>query len=175
MNRPASVTVFGVLNLAFALFGLCGAAMSVPILTLHSDAQSGDAVTAPFLEHPWYLAYTKASIVVGGGVILLLAASGVGLLLMKNWGRRAAVLYAASAIVLNGIGLLLESTFYVPSLLEHTRTMPEGPVRTGIEIGARVSLIVTAVGGLGYPIVLLVFATRRKVVEAFSPAPPAAN
>jgi hypothetical protein len=174
MTRPARVTVFGVMNLVFALFGLCGAGMSVPLLTLPADSQSGDPLYAPFLAHPWYLAYTKASIVFGGVLILLLAASGVGLLLMKGWGRRVAVMYAAAAIVLNGVGLLLDVTVYMPALLEHTRTMAEGPVRTGIEIGARASLVLTAIGGVGYPVVLLICATRRKFVEAFSPpAPPA--
>jgi hypothetical protein len=179
MNRPTVVTVFGILNLTVALLGLCGAAIASPILALKAGTEPVDPIYAPYVQHPVYLEFEKAAVVVRGLVYVLLAASGVGLLLMKGWGRRAAVFYAATAIVLGAVSLLLEYSIHLPAVLEHTRTMAEGPVKTGMIIGAYAFVAGGAVCGIAYPITVLVFVTRRKFVALFEPGspdgPPPAN
>jgi len=179
MKRPPVVTVFGVLNLVFALGGLCVAAITTPLLTLQKGAEPADPLYAPYLEHPLFLMFTKASIVLSAFLYVLLATSGVGLLLMKGWGRSLAVVFATVTIVLSALGLALEYTIYLPAVLEHTGTMAEGPVKTGMVIGAYGGLVMGACFGLAYPIALLIFMTRAKFVALFAPpspdAPPPAN
>lgn len=177
MNRPTVVTVFGILNLAYSLIGFCLSAASVPLLTVKAGAEPVDPMYAPYVQHPLLLAYMKAAIFVSGAMYVLLALSGVGLLLMKSWGRRVSVIYAAAAIVFGAIGLAIEITFGLPLVLEHTKTLADGPVRTGIIVGAYIGVAFGVVCGLGYPITLLVCVTRKSFVAAFAPpspdAPPA--
>src|SRR5262245_6044036 len=123
MPRPTVVTVFGILNLSFALLGLCGLAIASPILVLKEGSDAADPMYATLLEHPVYLVYTKVSMMAGGVLNVLLAASGVGLLLMKSWGRRLAVFYAAFAVLMGALGLLLQATVYAPAVMQNAEKM----------------------------------------------------
>lgn len=181
MTRPNVVTVFGIVNLSFALIYLCGlAALSSPVLALKEGSEPADPLYAPLLQHPVFLVYTKVSMMVGGVLSVLLAASGVGLLLMKSWGRRLAVFYSAFSSVLGALGLLLYGTVYMPAVLEHAQKMPEGPSRTALVVGAQIGIVLSGLCGLLYPIVLLICMTRPRFVALFGTqlpdtGPPAAD
>ena len=169
MNRPRIVTAFGILNLAWTLFSVCGNLQALPFLELEPGSRPDIPAYVPLVEHPAFLAYLKAAIVAQFLLAVPLAVSGVGLLLLKPWGRRLALLWAWISIALAVLGIVLNLTVYLPALWEHAQTMRDGPERTAMLGGALGSSIGSMIGGLGYPIALLIGATRRSFVEAFAP------
>ncbi len=84
MHRPTSVTVFGILNLLLAAWGLLGAVISA-LMFLVPQPQMG--LKNPALEliqkNQAYAIFLKVSLVVGAVAAIVLAVAGVGLLMMK--------------------------------------------------------------------------------------------
>lgn len=172
MQRPASVTVFGILNLLVFTLGLFGVLMSIPILELREGVDPGNAAYVPLLEHPTYLAFMKVSL--GAGLLMssLLLASGIGLLTMKPWGRMPGIVYSVYALAMGAVGLVLNFVIYLPALTKQTQTMSE-PMRTAMTAGAIGGVVGGAVVGIGYPAALLWFLTRPHVAKLFRRGDPA--
>jgi hypothetical protein len=169
MARPKIVTTFGVLNLLFALFGGCGQVLAIPILRLEAGSHPENRAYDPLVARPVLLACLKVVIV--GSLLLaaVLAASGVGLLLMKPWGRRLALVYGWLSVALAVAGIVLNATAYFPALFDQAWMMPDEPGRAGLVVVALGGFIGGSLCGLGYPVALLIGATRRSFVAAFSP------
>ena len=92
---------------------------------------------------------------------------------MKEWGRKLSLAYAVYAIIAGLAGILFTFIFVLQPLLEKAQTTqgPEAAEAVGGAIGG-------SVGGcfsLIYPVLLLIFMTRPKLVAAFrSPQEPPA-
>ena len=102
-----------------------------------------------------------------------MALAGVGLLRLKSWGRKLSIGYAIYAIVFTIISSAANFMFLFRPMME------EAQQRQGVEAGAAIGgAIGASVGscfGLIYPIILLIFMMRPKVVAAFQQpdSPPA--
>ena len=103
MQRPTSVTVFAILNIVFAAFGLFGALASV-MLFVAVGANSNNPVIQVIRDNPAYAAWMKFSIVLGVAVAAVLLAAGIGLLMLKSWARIVSIAYAIYAIVMIPVG-----------------------------------------------------------------------
>jgi hypothetical protein len=120
VNRPQSVTAFGVMNIVFG--GVATIALGVAIFFLARAANG------------WMLMGTALDTVVAVGMI----GAGVGLLQMQPWARMTSIAYAIYASVVGPVTLLM-NLFFV---------LKPGGEMTGLAIFLHI-LLVTAIVGYG--------------------------
>ena len=90
MQRPTSVTVFGVLNLVFGAIGLFGMIFTVIILILPLPT-ANNPVLEIMRNSPGYAVWMKLAIPLGFLATGVSIAAGIGLLKLKNWGRTLSI------------------------------------------------------------------------------------
>jgi hypothetical protein len=151
IDKPTSVTVFGVLNCVFGGLGLLCTPFTAVIGLASMYKTMG--VTAA------YTAWNIFAACVGFGLSIWLLTLGIGLLMMKRWARRGSVVYSIAniiwAFVVVGINIVALSLGWV--------TMPESQM-AGFIGGTCGGLC----GGMIYPVLLLIFMQTTKVKQAFS-------
>jgi hypothetical protein len=153
IDKPTSVTVFGVLNCVFGGLGI----LCTPISIV------GIMMPNPQMEiAPPYKIFLLVSSVAGICFAGWLLSLGIGLLKFKGWARRGSVIYACIAIVWCIFGLILS----VVAMSQGWMTAPEGAAKAGI-IGGMVGGICGGILGMIYPVLLLIFMLTSKVKEAF--------
>jgi hypothetical protein len=170
MQRPTSVTVFGVLNIVFAAFGVLGLIGTIVMFAM-MDA-SRNPVVKMMQNNPAYAVWMKVSLPLGLAATVVLLTTGIGLLRMKSWARKLAIGYAIYAIAFSILGTAVNFIFFMRPMLEEA-SRKQGPEAAGAIAGA-VGGTAGECLGIIYPILLLIFMTRPKVVAAFqaSAAPP---
>lgn len=155
VDKPTSVTVFGILNCVFG-----GLALVCTPCSLFGIVMSDKLAPGRTMEMtPAYKSFLLVSSILGIGFAAWLLALGIGLLTMKTWARRGSVIYSCIAIVWAIGGVALN----IIALTLHWITVPqEGlPGFVGGICGGMC-------GGLIYPILLLIFMQTEKVKRAFS-------
>jgi len=168
MQRPPSVTLFGILNFVFAAFGVIGLITSFALFSLPAD--SSDSVIKLMHQSSGYAVWLKSCIPLGVLSCSALLAAGIGLLRLKSWARILSIVYAIYAIAFCLAALLINLIFMVQPMFQQVR--PQQQLVAAVAIGGPIS------GTLGellwpiYPILLLVFMLRPKVAAAFRPATP---
>lgn len=165
MRHPVSVIVFGALCIAFGLFGLFGTSISIAVHW--GSAQPTSAIERVLYENERYVAMTSLGLLLGVGTSTLQFAAGVGLLLLKRWGRVLAVTYAivslASSLILTPLTALF---VWAPLWSDPRLSAPrEHLLVVGSVVGGAVSPVISAC----YAGLLWFFMTRPRVVAAFSP------
>jgi magnesium-transporting ATPase (P-type) len=163
-NRPASITVFGVLNLVFGGLGVCGILGSFVVMLMPVNARGGNPVMEMMAENKLYGAMQMVMMVFGFLATVVLIASGVGLLQSKMYGRTLAIGYSLYSFVSVILGTLVNTIFVFLPLLNKLDAMPDGPNKMASIITV-VSGIAGGVIGLIYPSLLLYFMTRKYVTE----------
>ena len=166
MKRPTSVTVFGILNIVFSVFGAFGLLISMALF-LQTDSNS--PVVKLIHEDPAYAAFLKISILLGIPVCLALLAAGIGLLNMKSWARILSIIYAIYAIVSGMIGMVVNYFAMILPMLEQARQQ-QGP-EAAAAIGSAIGGTVGGCFGLIYPVLLLIFMLLPRTAAAFRPVP----
>lgn len=173
MERPTAVTVFGILNIVFAILGFFVEIVSVFLIFVWPNTDN--PVLRIVQEQSFLYVWTALMLPVGMAFSMLKLAGGIGLLRMKPWGRKASILYGIGAIVLVCLGALVNMVFlFGPLMAEAGRS--SGPAAAGA-VGGAIGGGCGSFCGLIYPILLLVFMTRPGIVAAFRPplaAPPVA-
>jgi hypothetical protein len=145
---PASIKVFGILNVIFGVIGFCGVgAGAISLLFLGWASQHpdfGNEVRQQMSES--HLLFVQIMIFPAFALTVLLFISGIGLLRNKKWGRKSSITYGILAIfqaVINAIG----TTFSTNNAQQ----------------------IITAYAGgafnLAFAICILYFLTRPNVIE----------
>jgi hypothetical protein len=164
--RPASVVVFGILNLVFGLLGLCGMAGSAAMFfALPQDVRVRNPVLELLASSPGYRLFTQVTVGLGFIATIVLIAAGIGLLQTKSFGRTLSIGYSIYAILSGIIGLVVTFVFLVRPLLEQAQAPGRGPEQAGA-IGGMIGGLFGGCLGMVYPIVLLIFMCRRNVAEA---------
>lgn len=166
MKRPTSVTVFGILSLVFAAFGLFGfiSALLLPLL----PGQENNPMFVLMRDNPGYAVWHKVSIGLSLLGTVALALSGVGLLKLRPWGRTLSVGYAIFSIVVVLVAGYFNYLYLFGPMMEQA-SQTDGAEAAGA-IGAAVGAMFGTCFGLLFPILTLIFMTRAKVVAAFQPA-----
>lgn len=164
-ERPVSVMVFGILNIGFALLGMVGALVSVFVLSrVHTHSN-------PFLDqmhnNPLYQTWMSISMPLGGIVSVALLAAGIGLLMLQNWARIVSIVYGIYSIVAGLIGLGVTFSVFMSIF-----SQSNNPSMKGTMIAVMFGGVFGGAIGLAYPVLLLIFMTRPRVIAAFRPEQP---
>jgi hypothetical protein len=172
MERPKEITVFGILCLVFACLGFLGLLMSLPLF-LSDGPQANDPINKMLRESPGYLRYSKISVVVHALACLVLFGIGIGLLKARPWARRCAIGYGVYAVVAALIGNVVAAHYVYLPLLGRLDSLkgPEQFAVFAVMGGAVFGLVI----GLTFPILLIFFMTRPRVIRAWDPQGPNAN
>ena len=168
MQRPTSVTVFGILNIVFAALAILGLIGSIALFFMPVD--SNNPVIKIIHKNAAYAAWLKISIPLGLLSCSALLAAGIGLLRLKSWARTLSIVYAIYAIVFGILGTVVNFFFIIRPMLEQARQQ-HGPEAAGA-IGGAIGGTIGGCFGLIYPVLLLIFMLRPNVVAAFRPIPP---
>jgi hypothetical protein len=163
MERPASVTVFGILNIVFAALGFFALLASAMMLF------SAGAMRNPVMEQmraiPQYDFWLKLTIPLGILSSIVLLVAGIGLLRLRSWGRLLSILYGWYAIIFGVVGIGWNYLFLMRPMMEQARQQG-GPEAMGA-MGGAIGGTVGGCLGLIYPVLLLIFMTRPRVKAAF--------
>src|SRR5579871_1761901 len=90
MERPTSVTVFGILNTILGVTRLAGIFITLPVLDPHSSA-AGTPMARAIHDNPTYATWFKFALVISLVECAVFFASGIGLLKLKSWARNLAI------------------------------------------------------------------------------------
>jgi hypothetical protein len=164
MQRPTSVTVFGILNILFAALGMLSVLLLAALFTVVGSSTNNPVVRL-IHESSAYAAWLVVSIILGMIAAAALLAAGIGLLNLKSWARIVSIVYAIYALVSVPVSQLVNYFFLVRPLFEQAGHQQQPQV-----VGAAFGALGGSIGGcfgLVYPILLLVFMTRPNVVAAF--------
>jgi len=177
--RPTSVTTLAIIGIIFGGLGvLCKPAILA--FSFMPQPANNPAVAMQKQMMTWNIVNTA----VGTAISALLLAAAVGSLSLKPWARKGMLSYAAVAVVMNVVGLVVALVWVVPMMHEVQRQIAQqqagrgGPppqqmaalMQTAGTVGAVLGFVVTMI----FPVVLWYFLTRPYVVAAFTggAAPP---
>jgi hypothetical protein len=166
MQRPTTITVFGVLNIVFAAMGMLGILATMALFSV--AGASNNPVVSLIRENPAYAAWMKLSIALSVPTLVALLAAGIGLLLLKEWARILSIIYAIAAIIFGLIGVAMNFIFLLRPLLGQAAGT-RGPAAAGA-FGGAIGASFGGCFGLIYPVLLLIFMTRPKITAAFRAA-----
>lgn len=164
MERPTSVTVFGILNIVFAALGMFGILMMLTMFSGNFEDLK-NPVFKLIHDNPGYALWMKISAglgLAGSGVLL---ACGIGLLALQSWARILSIAYSIYTLVLSTVGMVINYICIVQPLIEKAHENP-GPESAGALGGAIGGMVGGCVGEV-YPILIIIFMFRRNVAEAF--------
>ncbi len=170
MQRPTSVTVFGVLNIIFGSLGILCTPLSM--VTLFSPGASQNPVLKIMQDNPVFRIWMITAAILGVIAAIVLLAAGIGLLRLRPWARTLSIGYGVYAIVAGLIGMVFNVIYVIlPLLSQPGHQAPFAAGAIGGVIGGCV--------GLAYPVLLIIFMTRPHIRLAFAnadtvtPLPPA--
>jgi len=180
MKRPTSVTVFGILNIVFAILGFCGIAFqlaqpfvqeAIEEFAEKAAADAGqeikkDPIQEAIKNDPNLKMLGQISNGLSAVATVALLAAGIALLKMKSWGRTLSILYAIYDIVSKIVFAVLNLLIMMPLIAaQQDAGGPAAEAIGGIVAGSiGCGLIFTLI----YPILLLIFMLRSNVREAFA-------
>lgn len=167
MKRPATVTVFGILNILYGGLSIVGTLFSLMVIYLGS----GDVTLGMVESNAVYAAWTKLAVVLGAIAAVVVIAAGIGLLKMMPWARIASVGYGVYSVVIFIVGVVLGWIFVYSPLLEEMGAF-EDSTQKGAMLGGLIGGVLGGFLGLIYPAALLYFMTRPGIVRAFEGATP---
>jgi hypothetical protein len=165
VDRPTSVTVFGILNIVFAALGFMGIGFAILMMFAPAAFQAKNPVLDLMRQSPALTAYTNISTVIGAAFVFILVAAGIGLLMFRPWGRILSIVYGIYTIASVLVSAAVNYCFLLTPLLEKQAALPPGPEKAGA-IGGIIGVFIGPCFGLIYPIVLLIFMYRPNVVAA---------
>ena len=165
MERPVSVTVFGILNIVFGVLGLCGMLVTVVILFSPEMAKDNPALAA-MQTIPAYHAFMVVSLGLGTIASLVLIVAGIGLLMSQGWARVLSIIYGWYAVVFGIIGMVFNLVYVIPVMTKNMGNQGN-PQAVGAAVGGMIGGVCGGVIGMIFPVVLLVFMYRRNVVAFF--------
>jgi len=166
MNRPASVIVFGVINLVFAGLGLCGgvfAVIGLAVLNAPRNPRMPNPALDAMLNNPAYATFQYVSVVLGLIATIVIAMAGIGLLMSKAWGRHLSIVWAVYTLVMTVVGGVVNYVYLISPMMEKAGR-GGGPEQAGLIGGIIGGMIGTCLAPI-YPVILLIFMYRRNLVD----------
>jgi len=166
MQRPASITVFGILNFVFVVFGIIGLIASFSLFSVPTD--SSNSVIQLINQGPAYVVWLKICIPLGVLSCAILLAAGIGLLCLKPWARLLSIVYSIYAIIFTVVGMTVNLLLMAQPFFQQVGGRQE--FEAAFAIGGPLSGTLGGIFWVVYPVALLVFMLSPKVVTAFCPS-----
>jgi hypothetical protein len=161
-TRPTSVTIFGILNLSFAGLGFLGLLFAVAMLFIKLPA--GNPMVDIINENALYGLWLKIGLGLAFIGNLMLLAAGIGLLKLREWGRKLSIAYGILTVLAGIAGTVINCVVLLPVMLDKVHHS-HGPEAMGA-LGGAIGGIFGGCFGMIYPIVLIFFMMRRDVITA---------
>jgi uncharacterized protein with PQ loop repeat len=159
-QRPIAVTVFGILNMGYALWKFLGALIGAVVARMNIGA---NPAMAALKNNPTYLLWNHISMAVAAVFGIMLIASGIGLLLLQNWARTLAMVYSVLEMIFVVASAIFTQLVIAPAMASQFH----GSSAAFVEMSVKVGFVFGLLFGLAYPVLLLIFMTRPSVAEAF--------
>lgn len=183
-KRPASIVVFGILNLLgggwdllvclIGCLGLLAVGMGQTPAPRPGAAPDMNSTTTYILAHaPHYKAFLTLDAGLDFLLALLLIVAGIGLLMMQGWGRWVSLAYVPLALIGRLANFVYRIAFVVPLISEFyekgvkSGATPEAAA-TGAKVGAIGALVIQLAFCL-YPLLLAMVMLLPSTAEAFRP------
>lgn len=165
MQRPASVTVFGILNILFGILGVFGTlATLLAQAALNTDTGQRNPLWS---NQPVMEAWMHISLVLGSIFTVVLIIAGIGLLRLRPWGRRCSIIYAAYAILSSALGTVFMLMFVLLPMWDQMGAGQSPAQRAGL-LGGMFGGLIGGLIGCIYPALLWYFMCRPHVRAAFA-------
>lgn len=152
---PTSVKIFGILHIVFASFSLVTSPLGIAnleqSLAIFQELGIG-GITLTWLRISTYLSPVLA-------IALLIL--GIGLLKRKPWGRSGSIIYAYITIAIAILGGIMIAVGF-------SGATGSGDQSGAVAAGAMVGAVLSAVLGMIYPILTIVFMSKANVKAAFN-------
>jgi len=177
MKKPASITVLGILNLAFAGAGILNGCFGLisPVLVKQTNPAMAEVYTGTFLLVSAVVA------VIGLGSKMLMGVSGYGLVKGQAWGRKLGRIWAVFSIVYGLAVLVVSITYFLPVTMEamdkDLQQQAQQPGQPAMppnmaEMIKAITYATTIGGGLvmatAYQITFLIMMNRKPVNDYFA-------
>jgi hypothetical protein len=177
MKKPASITVLGILNLAFAGAGILSGCYGLisPVLIKQTNPAMAEVYTGTFLIVSVVLA------VIGTGSKTLMGISGYGLIKGQAWGRKLGRVWAVFSIVFGLSLVVLNIAYILPVTIDavekdmQRQMHAQGQQAMNANMMQMVKAIsyVSAIGGglvmaTAYQITFLIMMNRKPVNDYFA-------
>lgn len=167
-EKPVAGIVFGILNLFFGIFGICGVVGTSVMFFIKLDPELVKQNPALQLmeDSEFYKLFMYGSMVTGLIFTFVLIGAGIGLLTLKPYGRTLSIWYSWYGIISTILTAVVNVFIVFPALFEHMNNMPPGPAQAGAIggiIGGVVGLVIAPI----YPGLLLFFMYRPKIIAAY--------
>lgn len=164
-QRPESLTVFGILNLMFAVMGLVGLLVSFKLYYSPLEGQTG--LMADLLRaDPFYASCMRIISVPSVLYVIAMLISGIGLLHARDGARRLAILCGVYGILAGIVNGYLGFYHVMPFTIEQTvATIREPGIADMTRSFAQAASITGMLAAFAYPVVTLIFMTRKSVCD----------
>ena len=165
VQRPVSVTAFGILNILLGAYGVLGGIRSAFRMFAASGQSNNPAMKVMSANQAYFVNWMRISIPAWLIVTALLLAAGIGLLLLKPWARWISLGCGFCAIVMSIAGPVI---FYClllrPLMGERRGRSARNAMSFLFAVAAIIGIVLLA---LIYSGSLLYFMTRPHVIAAF--------
>jgi hypothetical protein len=167
-QKPTAATVFGILNILFGVFMLCGLVVSTVVFFIPMNAQmtANNPALQLMQDNAVYRTFTQLAVLLGFVATVVQIVAGVGLLTLRPYGRTLSIGCGVYSIVMNLLGTAVNILFVFPALIENANAAGGGPAAAGAW-GGVIGGVIGGFGGLIYPGLLLYFMYRPNMVAAF--------
>ena len=165
-----SCVVIGIINITLSILNAVGVVSSLKaineviriILPFLTIKVSLGAISDVIPKLSFFLR-DYSSFFIGWAVSIILFLSGIGIILRKSWGKTFAYIYAMSIILISAIGFPIILRAYIKEITH----IEKYGFFEGLIWGGALLYILTLIGTLLYPIILLIFLSRPKIKELF--------
>jgi hypothetical protein len=155
--RPTFITVLSLLNIVLGSMGLLCMPLLLAVAMLPTDIFSIQAI-----PQSWRI-FSTATLPV---MSLWLLITGIGLLKLRKWARISAVSYGWFTVVLGTAQLCIIIAEYLTNLQQPP--FGSGPNYVAEATSSMVGSILSGFVALAYPVILIIFLSRRQATTACS-------
>lgn len=160
MERPTSITVFGILNICLGSLGILGFLGYHLLLAVLGEKNNPFLVMFAKYEH--FVLYNRIAMTAGFVASIVLLVSGIGLMKLRRWGRTAGFIYAGYLILISVVHPF--ATFFL--LLSPMSEQKRG-VRDPEQLGAAIGGFLSPCFWIVFAVLLLIYLNRRVARVAF--------
>jgi len=173
MNRPTTLTVLGILAIIFGAYGLLCTPFAL-LMTAGFGSEIFKEVMPGFGSGPmqiWMYASSGLAIVAS----LFELAAGIGLLQVKEWGRKLAIGLCVYKILFSFVSAAVQVLMVRPMMAEMMKDLPAGASGEAAMAGGMIGGVIGGAVGILFAVVLysvlIYLLTRPEVVTACQSEP----